>query len=299
MDINTLRYFLTVAEMEHMTQAAQHLNITQSALSISIQRLESEIGYKLFDRIGRSIRLNNNGKILKSAATTAVNAISDAITQMSDFSRTPISQIRLSCSSALAQSDLIHLLISKDYSLSLFPISENWYDNLINRELDIAVTLESRPHPLLQQISLGFSRVVIAASINHPLVGRKKITMADLAEYEFTSVNSKHSHINMFMEKLQKTSFSPNITFRGGTMQDQVNAMRTHNYLSVVQECNIKRHIGRDIVILPVSDLNLQVTNYMYYRKIDRNNPTIDKVQETIIKFFRDTWLEENNALEL
>lgn len=53
MELLQLKYFQTVARTEHMTKAAQELRIAQPALSVTIARLEEELGVPLFDRIGR------------------------------------------------------------------------------------------------------------------------------------------------------------------------------------------------------------------------------------------------------
>lgn len=61
---SSLKYFQKVAELEHMTQAANALHIAQPALSRTIRSLENELDVKLFDRQGRSIRLTRDGHIL-------------------------------------------------------------------------------------------------------------------------------------------------------------------------------------------------------------------------------------------
>ncbi|UUZ90022.1 LysR family transcriptional regulator [Paenibacillus sp. P25] len=63
MEWQQLEYFQTVARMEHMTRASEYLSVSQSALSRSIARLESELGVPLFDRQGRSITLNRYGQL--------------------------------------------------------------------------------------------------------------------------------------------------------------------------------------------------------------------------------------------
>jgi DNA-binding transcriptional LysR family regulator len=62
MDIAQLQYFRIVATLQQVTKAAEELNISQSALSQSITRLEEELGVELFERYGRCIRLNEYGK---------------------------------------------------------------------------------------------------------------------------------------------------------------------------------------------------------------------------------------------
>ena len=63
MEYNQIRCFLKVAELEHVSHTTAELGIFQPKLSKTIRVLEQELGCKLFDRNGRGIRLNDNGKI--------------------------------------------------------------------------------------------------------------------------------------------------------------------------------------------------------------------------------------------
>jgi len=64
MDIRNYAGFVTAAEMQSVTQAAQHLNITQSALSRQIKTLEQSLGIRLFEKAGRNVRLTSDGEAL-------------------------------------------------------------------------------------------------------------------------------------------------------------------------------------------------------------------------------------------
>ena len=61
MTLGQLRIFIAVAEREHLTRAAESLNLTQSAVSSAVSALEARYGVKLFDRIGRGISLTQAG----------------------------------------------------------------------------------------------------------------------------------------------------------------------------------------------------------------------------------------------
>lgn len=63
MEILQPQYFQTVARLEHMTKAAEQLQIAQPSLSKTISRLEEDLGVALFDREHRKIRLNAAGRI--------------------------------------------------------------------------------------------------------------------------------------------------------------------------------------------------------------------------------------------
>ena len=84
MTLEQLRVFVCVAEREHMTRAAETLNLTQSATSAAIAALEERHGVKLFDRIGRRIALTGAGraflgeaKAVLARAATAEQTLAD------------------------------------------------------------------------------------------------------------------------------------------------------------------------------------------------------------------------------
>ncbi len=69
-----LRFFIKAAETQNLSLAAKELFIAQPALSKSIKDLEAEIGYSLFDRIGKKIYLNDNGRLFYQYATSLLHS---------------------------------------------------------------------------------------------------------------------------------------------------------------------------------------------------------------------------------
>ena len=63
MNLRQLYYFRTIAELEHYTQAAEKLYVSQSNLSHAIQEMEEELNVKLFVRKGRNIKLTKYGEL--------------------------------------------------------------------------------------------------------------------------------------------------------------------------------------------------------------------------------------------
>lgn len=77
MELTPLRTFLTVARTGHMTRAAQHLHLTQPAVSAQISKLEDELGQPLFDRTPKGMVLTEAGQVFKSYVEESLQHLED------------------------------------------------------------------------------------------------------------------------------------------------------------------------------------------------------------------------------
>lgn len=82
MELLQLKYFQTVAYTEHISKAAEQLKIAQPSLSLTIKRLENELGTNLFERKGRNIKLSSAGKILLKHVNRIFTEIENAQTEI-------------------------------------------------------------------------------------------------------------------------------------------------------------------------------------------------------------------------
>src|SRR5579863_3581447 len=78
MELRHLRYFVAVGEEQHFGRAAARLHVAQPALSRQIQDLEREIGFLLFDRLPRGVRLNEAGKLFLSDSRRILQDVDEA-----------------------------------------------------------------------------------------------------------------------------------------------------------------------------------------------------------------------------
>ena len=72
MNLNHLQYFRVLAKLEHYTQAAEQLSITQPSLSHAISTLEKELGTYLFEKQGRNVRLTKYGRVFQTNVENCV-----------------------------------------------------------------------------------------------------------------------------------------------------------------------------------------------------------------------------------
>ena len=75
MELRHLRYFKVVAELQHFHRASERLHISQPALSSQIKQLEEELNSKLFERVGRGVKLSENGELVLSSAIKILNEV--------------------------------------------------------------------------------------------------------------------------------------------------------------------------------------------------------------------------------
>ena len=103
MDLRDLRYFETIAELQHVGRAAERLHRTQPALTSCVRRLEDACGAPLFEKSGRGIRLTAAGKVLLKWAQRMRFDVEDAKREISAFGRGLSGHIRIGIVPTAAQ----------------------------------------------------------------------------------------------------------------------------------------------------------------------------------------------------
>src|SRR5260221_14503679 len=87
MELRHLRYCLAIGEEENYRRAAQRLHVAQTALSTQIQDLEAELGFKLFDRLPRGVKLSAAGRLFLEDARRILQQVSEAAARAARVAR--------------------------------------------------------------------------------------------------------------------------------------------------------------------------------------------------------------------
>jgi DNA-binding transcriptional LysR family regulator len=87
MELRHLRYFAVVGEKQHYGRASRRLRVAQPALSRHIRDLEEEVGFKLFDRLPRGVKLSLAGKLFLEDARRILQAVSEATARAAHVAR--------------------------------------------------------------------------------------------------------------------------------------------------------------------------------------------------------------------
>lgn len=179
MTLEQLRIFVAVAEREHLTQAADALNLTPSAASSAVRVLEERYGIALFHRTGRRIALTETGQAFlpEAKATLARAASADLfLTEIGGLKR---GRLTLSASQTVGGSWLPPRLMRFKAAYPAIDIqlstsnTEQVAETVLEGQAELGFVEGMVEHPALSQRIVARDRLVIVAPAGHPLAGSR------------------------------------------------------------------------------------------------------------------------------
>lgn len=188
MDLRDLRYFETIAELQHVGRASARLHRTQPALTSSIRRLEADCGTALFEKSGRGIRLTEAGKVLHKWAQRMRFDVEDARRELQAIGAGMTGHVRIGIVPTAAQFLLpavARQLLQEAPQVTLRTVVgliDTLKPQLRAGELDLMVATESATEPGWVSTPLAEDTIVVAASDRHP-VFKTRTTLRDLVDH--------------------------------------------------------------------------------------------------------------------
>ena len=213
MDFDQLRYFLRVAERQNFTRAAEDLEISQPALSRSIQKLEEELGQPVFERKARSLSLTDAGMLLKARARQVLTIIEDTKAEITDDGQR--GRVRIGAIPTIAPYFLPEVLrqFSHEFPLATLIVQEHTTDALIKSctqgEIDLAILALPVPAKYLEVEELFEEELLLVLPPGHPLVSKEKIRLSDVESYPFVLLDEAHCLSENIASFCRQRSFQP------------------------------------------------------------------------------------------
>jgi len=190
MDLRDLRYFETIAELQHLGKATERLHRTQPALTSCIRRLEKECGAPLFERSGRGIRLTSAGVVLLNWARRMRFDVDDAVREIGDLGKGLIGHIRIGIVPTAAQFLLpvaTRRLLEQAPQVTMrtvVALGDSLRPLLHSGEIDLMVGTEGVQEPGLTSELLSEDFIVVATRARHPIL-KTSPTLRDLTEHQW------------------------------------------------------------------------------------------------------------------
>ena len=132
MELRHLRYFVAIGEEENYRRAAQRLNVAQTALSTQMQDVEAELGFKLFDRLPRGVKLSAAGKLFLEDARRILQQVGEAAARAARVARGQSGTLRIGFTENASWHGVVpdarpvpDALRDRTILLPVFPVLEN------------------------------------------------------------------------------------------------------------------------------------------------------------------------------
>ena len=197
MNLNHLKYFVKLAQIEHYTKAAKELCITQPSLSNAIAMLENELGTYLFEKQGRNITLTKYGKIFLKYAEESLDILEEGVKKTKVLTSMNSGVIDLGYIYTLG-SEFVPEIVSefldnnKEKNFQFTLSSGNTSDiikGLKEDKYDIAFCSKIKKEEDVEFIKIKEEELVVVVPKNHELSNRETIDLKETAPFKQIAFN--------------------------------------------------------------------------------------------------------------
>lgn len=185
MEFYQLKLFKAVAEARTLTEAADVVHVTQPSLSRAIKKLEAECGVELFDRVGRTLVLNESGKVFLAAANRAIDAAAAVKREVDSFVRTRERTVNLYAPVPMGDEEVVLYEFRRRHPDVHVRVGCVPSERLLDEVPDLTFFSSPIVHRGENYLLLGEERVVLAVPAGDPLAKASSVRLSDMAQEEY------------------------------------------------------------------------------------------------------------------
>ena len=287
MELRHLRYFIAVGEEQHFGRAAARLHLAQPALSRQIQDLEREIGFLLFDRLPRGVRLSAAGTLFLNDARRILQDVEEARRRAERIALGEAGTLRIGIATAVSWHGLVVDSFREfrrrqpDVELVLHHLlSVHQVEPILSGRLDAGFAAAMTPwHKDLAHWQFAQDRMVLAVPKGHPLTKRERIRLRDLRDMPFIWFQrwvNPTFHDQMMQACARGGLSAPRIVQEASDRDTQLGLVQCQIGMAWLTE-STRWHCPRGIVLLPVVDMNVRLPFNLIWKK-DNRSPLLQKL---------------------
>jgi LysR family hydrogen peroxide-inducible transcriptional activator len=219
MELQQLRYFVSVAETGNFTRASERCHVSQPSLSQQIINLEKELQHKLFHRLGRKAVLSEAGTVFLERARRILFEVDDSTRELQDSPAlerkitvgaiTTLAPYLMPQLIALCRTRLPHLQVNlrEDFRPDLTKA-------VLDGELDLAIVSLPVKDPRISVETLFSETLMLVVGKPHPLASKPEVTMEDLVNQNFILLGTGSSLTSQIQRFCGDHNFEPKIGYR-------------------------------------------------------------------------------------
>lgn len=264
-----IQYFLTVADLGGFTQGAAALFVAQSALSRQISQLEEELGFLLFEREPRGVRLTPAGAVYRERVSSIPATLAFAADEGRQLARGEAGLLRLLHSSTIPAASLMPVLdrfmaASPKARIDLDRASSEQQVSLVaNGSADVGVIRlpvlrrDSRVH----FVELAAERLWVALADDHPMAKQESVVVADLQNEPFVSAiyRERGGLARVVTDLCLKRGFVPNTAQIVSPKTSMLNLVAARKGIAIVPE-RMTTLGGHGVIYVPLRDEDAKST---------------------------------------
>ena len=219
MQVDELRWFVVLAETEHVTEAAAELGIAQPTLSRALLRLENQVGAPLFDRVGRRLQLNVMGRVMVEHARRCVAEIDAAQRRIAALLDPDHGLVRLAFLHSTANWFVPDLLRrfrvqAPGVRFDLFQgAAHEIAERLDTGMADIAITSPRPSQVPCRWRVLHIERLCLAVPADHRLAARARVRLTEVADEAFIALGADFGLRQLTDQLWADSGIAPDISF--------------------------------------------------------------------------------------
>jgi DNA-binding transcriptional LysR family regulator len=192
-EIGDIEAFIELTETNSFAKAAASLNLSQPALSRRIQKLEQELGTKLFDRTTRKVSLSYSGRNFYERARGIIEAIKTASRTLNEKYSFPsiikIGAVNSALSNIIYPTIKIFKKIEPRCKIQIIERSSNYVvDSVLGGECEFGINFTGIQEPGISFEKLFVEDYIVVFPKGDPLEKKKKIKLSDIKNRDFISV---------------------------------------------------------------------------------------------------------------
>jgi LysR family hydrogen peroxide-inducible transcriptional activator len=250
MEFHQLRYVCAIAETGSFSRAAERCQVAQPSLSQQVLKLEKDLGAKLFDRLGRSVRLSEAGRAFLPHARSILSQMETARSSVAD----KCADIRGNVAVGVIPTIAPYLMpryttaFAKKYPEAKLRILEETTPVLVDglRELSIDLAILALPlrHKELELFPLRTEPLFVVLPEGHPRAAAKSLALKELRGESFVMLRDGHCFRDLSIAACTHARVTPRIAFESGQFSSLFGMVAAGIGISLVPEMAIDRNAG-------------------------------------------------------
>ena len=274
MDFRNLTTFVQVAELCSFTRAAENLGYSQSTVSFQIKQLENELGVQLFERIGHTVQLTDDGRDALAYAQE-ICRISLEMAQSPERRNQVQGLVRIAmsdsmCSHLMEKSYTQFHRAFPDISLKVITAgTTEMYRLLEHNEVDVVCTLDNRLYNTSYVIACEQKENVhFVCGLDHPLANKKGIGVQELLEQRFILTEKGMSYRRMMDERMARESIEIKPILEMGSTDQICRLVGENHGISFLPDFVTEKAVrAGGIVRMDVPDFDVDLWKQLVYHR--------------------------------